>query len=147
MHKHISNQLVMSFIFFGIFTVNLIFYFAWPQELLFFSNAIQHNDFIGLCLETCHPSPATSGFIFWWAVGLDFATPADPVLASALAATFLFKILTVSFKDIGGHLKSKLQTEQKLHFQLVHFCSAHSAHFGIVRIVVTPETYKANQKD
>jgi hypothetical protein len=52
--------------------------------------------------------------------------------------TLLLKLQRIVQEVLGSYVQSKIHTEQKLHLQPVHFCSAYSPDSGIVGIVITP---------
>lgn len=60
--------------------------------------------------------------------------------------TLLLKLLRVLQKVLRSYVQSKIHTEQKLHLQPIHFCSAYSPNFGIVGIVVTATNKRMQQR-
>lgn len=53
--------------------------------------------------------------------------------------TFLFQQQTILTKGINTYMKLKIQTKQKLHFQIVQLWCAYTSNFCIISIIEKPE--------
>ncbi len=63
-------------------------------------------------------------------------------LVNSVRETFLFKLETVFPKDVRTNNESKIQIEQEVHLQSVHFFSAYSTNFGIVGVANKPAIHR-----